>query len=240
MDREPRHGHPLSASSRPQRTAIAEAAGPDGLGVSQSLYLQAILQGDKRAAMTVVEEALDSRPVTAVYRGIVEASQVEIGRLWADNEITVAREHMATAVSQYVLSALYSRLPIAERSLGRAIVTGVEGEHHQLGANMVADLLEAEGWSVRFLGTQLPHRDIVAAVEEHGARVVGISATMHSNLPSVSHLVRSLREVGPEDLRIIVGGRAFHSASELWREVGADGIGRNLDEAISVFGSFGE
>ncbi len=211
----------------------------DDLALSRSLYVQSILQGDKRAAVTVVEEALRNHPVTAVYRRIVEEAQGEVGRLWARNEITVAREHMATAVSQYVLGELYSHLPSPERIVGRAVITGVEGEHHQLGANMVADLLEAEGWSVRFLGTQMPHRDIVEAVGEHDAQVVGVSATMLFNVSSVSNLIRDLRGSVGTGLRIVVGGRAFGASPELWQEIGADGAGGNLDEALAVFRELG-
>lgn len=207
----------------------------DGLSLDRSLYLQAILQGDKRAAVTVVRQALRAHPVTAIYRRIVEEAQVEVGRLWARNEISVAREHMATAVSQYVLGELYSGLPVPKKVVGRTVITGVDGERHQLGANMVADLLEAEGWSVRFLGTQMPHRDIVKAVEEHEADAVGISATMLFNLGSVSNLIQDLRALKGENLRIVLGGRAFQSNPQVWREMGADAAGRNLDEALDAF-----
>ncbi|MEX2531783.1 MAG: cobalamin-dependent protein [Gemmatimonadota bacterium] len=210
---------------------------PDDLSLNRSLYLQAILQGDKRAAVAVVKDALRTHPVTAVYRGIVEEAQIEVGALWARNEISVAREHMATAVSQYVLGELYSQLPVPKEITGRAVITGVEGERHQLGSNMVADLLEAEGWSVRFLGTQMPHRDIVAAVEEHEADAVGISATMLFNLGSVSDLIRDLRALKGSDLPIMLGGRAFKSNPDVWREIGAHGVGRDLDEALRLFRS---
>ncbi len=212
-----------------------DPASDDDLSLSRSIYLQAILQGDKRAAVTVVHQALERHPVTAVYRRIVEGAQVDVGRLWAQNEITVAREHMATTVSQYVLGELYSRLPTPETILGRAVITGVEGEQHQLGANMVADLLEAEGWSVRFLGTQMPHRDIVEAVENHEADAVGISATMLFNVSSVANLVRDLRAAVGANLRIVVGGRAFGASPELWRDMGADATGSDLDEALAAF-----
>lgn len=205
------------------------------LALAQSLYLQAILQGNRRAATTVVEEALRSHAPSAIYRQIVEAAQVEVGARWARNEITVAREHMATAVSQYVMGEIYSRLPVPEGQRGHAIVTGVEGEQHQLGANMVADLLETEGWSVRFLGTQMPHRDIVQAARDHQAQAIGISATMLFNLSSVASLIQDLREGFDRPLAIIVGGRAFHADPQLWQEMGADGVGLNLDEALEVF-----
>ena len=73
--------------------------------------------------------------------------------------------------------------PVSETQRGRPVITGVEGEFHQIGANMVADVLESGGWDVRFLVTQLPHAGILDAVEEHDADLLGISVTMVCNLP---------------------------------------------------------
>ncbi len=73
------------------------------------------------------------------------------------------------------------------------VLTGVQGEMHQVGANMVADVLEFHGWEVRFLGTNLPQAGILRVVEEQRPDVVGISATMLFNLPRVRELIESIR-----------------------------------------------
>lgn len=213
--------------------------GDDELASGRRAYLEAILQGDRRAAVRVALEALEGGSPLRAYQGIVGWAQVEVGALWARNEITVAREHMATAVSQFVVGELYAHLPQVPRVAGRAVITGVEGEYHQLGANMVADLLEADGWSVRFLGTQLPDRDVVSAVEEAEARAVGISATMPANTDRVARLVAALRAARGDALAIVVGGQAFASDPDAWRRVGADACGRSLEEAVEVFRRLG-
>ena len=217
----------------------ALARGPDALRAAdeanpaeRALYLQAALAGDRRAALNITLEALRAgSTVTDIYQDILQPAQYEIGRLWERNVITVAREHAATAVTQYVIARLYEHFPPAEENRGNALITGVRGELHQVGANMVADVLEADGWNVRFLGTQLPHRDILDAVAEHEPRLVGISAAIVANMEAVADLISALRERFDSDMRIIVGGAAFRFEASVWRELGADGHGRDLRDA---------
>lgn len=213
----------------------AEAAhgGDDAFAVEQSLYLQAVRVGKRGPALTVAMEALRSGArVPEIYGKILQPVQYEIGRLWERNEITVAQEHMATAVTQYVVSQLYSHLEIPDVRRGNAIVTGVRGELHQLGANMVADVLEADGLNVRFLGTQLPHHGILQAIDEHQPRLIGISATILFSLPAVAELIEETRREFGSDVRVLVGGAAFRGGAHIWRDMGADGFGADLDAAV--------
>ena len=142
---------------------------------------------------------------------------------------------MATAITQYAMSQAYALIEPTETQRGKMIVTGVEGEMHQVGANMVADVMETQGWDVRFLGTNMPHRGILQAVEEHQCTMVGISATMVFNLPQVRSLIGDLRErFGRVNLKIIVGGAAFRSAPGLYEEIGADGFAHDLKATIAL------
>jgi len=203
--------------------------------IQLSLYLQAILAGDRRAALSVALEAIRSGMAVAdVYLDILQPAQHELGRRWERNEITVANEHMATAVTQYVVAQLYSHLDIAPIRRGNAIVTGVRGELHQLGGNMVADMLEADGWNVRFLGTQLPHEAVVQAIDEHEPRLVGVSATVLISLPAVAGLIEDIRRRFGTAVAIMVGGSAFRGGAGVWQDIGADGFGRDLREAVTT------
>jgi methanogenic corrinoid protein MtbC1 len=203
------------------------------LHLSQSLFVQALLQGQRKAAATIALEALSAgHAVLDIYAEVLQAALYDVGRLWAANEITVAQEHTATAIAQYVLALLYERQRPDDTRRGKAVVTGVEGELHQVGANMVADALETDGWDVRFLGTNMPHDGILNVVQEHQADVVGISATMLFNLPKVRRLVTEIRQRVGEQPRIYVGGGAFRSAPNLYAEIGADGFAPGVREAI--------
>lgn len=220
-----------AAADRP----LAEAAGqPDAMHARSRIYLQAILNGERRAALAVVHELVrEGQSVADIYCDVLQPAQFELGRLWERNEITVAREHMGTAITQFVIAQLYSQIGTPDVARGRAVVTGVEGELHQLGANMVADVLEADGWNVRFLGTQTPHGDVLGAIEEHEPSVLGVSATMLFNMRSAADLVERVRARFGSDLKIIVGGSAFSSTRGVWQDTGADAYGLDLRDAVA-------
>lgn len=84
--------------------------------------------------------------------------------------------------------------------------------------------MEANGWTVRFLGTNLPDASILGAIEEISAGVLCISTTIVANLPSVAELVRlvrgKLKERAPE---IVLGGSAYRLASQFAGDLGAQG-----------------
>jgi methanogenic corrinoid protein MtbC1 len=117
----------------------------------------------------------------------------------------------------------------------QAIVTGVAGECHQIGANMVADILENDGWNVEFLGTDAPHSGIIDAVRTQNSDLLCISATMLFNVPHVVRLIRDLRGLYPR-LRMLIGGSAFRTRPELWAEIGADGFAPDLNGVLDVAG----
>jgi methanogenic corrinoid protein MtbC1 len=105
---------------------------------------------------------------------------------------------------------------------------------HQLGGNIVADLLEIEGWDVCFLGTNLPHATILQKIASHRAAAVFISATMPFNLTNVRRLVADIRrQFGPEIL-IILGGQAFATAPSFFREAGADAFAPTARAGIAI------
>jgi len=211
-----------------------------GLALTRNLFLQALLRGERKAATGIVLEALrQGHPIRDLYLEVLQEALYAVGRLWETNQITVAKEHMATAIVQAVMAQLYERMPEPAQSQGAAVITGVEGEFHQVGANMVADILEADGWSVSFLGTNTPHAGILDTIEEQQADLVGVSATMLFNVPRVRQLITDIRQRLPERTpRILVGGGAFRSAPALWQEIGADGYASDLRAVQSLASSF--
>ncbi|HUG82024.1 MAG TPA: cobalamin-dependent protein [Bryobacterales bacterium] len=209
----------------------------DSLGLTRQVFLAAILAGQRRAALNIVEEALKAgHSHVDIYVNVFTESLRRVGELWELNKISVAQEHIATAITQYAIAAIYPRLIPAAVHRGSMVVTGVAGELHQIGANLVADAMEANGWTVRFLGTDLPHSSVLAAIEEISADMLCISATIVANLPSVADLVgtvrNKLREQAP---KIVVGGAAHRLAPQFAGDIGATEAFTDLRPALAVF-----
>ncbi len=154
-----------------------------------------------------------------VYIEVLQDGLYEVGRQWERNAITVAQEHMATAVTQFVMAHVFERIERPENSRGRVVLTGVPGELHHVGALMVADMLEASGWDVQFLGSNLPLPSVVAAVQAATPDVFGISVTMLFNLHQAAELIAAVRALDRPP-RVVVGGAAFRDPEPMadhWR-----------------------
>jgi methanogenic corrinoid protein MtbC1 len=201
----------------------------------RDLYLQAALHGHRQAAAGLVLETLRTHSAVDIYCEVLQESLYQVGRRWEANEITVADEHLATAITQYVMVQLHERTAVPGPRRGKAIISGIEGELHQVGGQMVADVLAASGWDTWFLGTNLPAGSIVRMVEKHSPSVLGVTMTMLSNVPRLRDLIGSVRRAfGTAAPRIVVGGRAFRSAPHLWREVGADDWAADLRATLGL------
>jgi methanogenic corrinoid protein MtbC1 len=206
------------------------------LDLTRKLFLAAILAGQRQAAVNIVEEALRAgHSQVDIYVEIFTAALRRIGELWELNQISVAQEHMATSITQYAIAIIYPQMAHPGARRGSMVVTGVSGELHQIGANLLADAMEANGWTVRFLGTNLPASSVLSIVEESSADVLCISTTIVANLPSVVELVRTIRgKMGEHAPKILLGGAAYRKASRFAAEIGAAGVFTDLRPALTV------
>src|SRR4051794_10664616 len=147
-------------------------------------YLAAQLAGDRKVALRLMlDEGLARGVGVAALYGVVEAAQHRIGDLWQENRITVAQEHVATAISQLVLAYLYPQLPRQPANGKQVMVACVEDELHDMGARVAADFFEMAGFDVRFLGASVPHDTLVASVRESPPDLLVLSAAMTFHLP---------------------------------------------------------
>jgi len=197
----------------------------DPISSACRLYLAASVSGRRADALKIVREAVrgGDSPVD-VYTDIFQSALYEVGRRWQTTGLTIAEEHMATATTQFILSVLHEEHPRVGSHAGTAVVTGVLKEQHLVGASIVANVLDAEGWDVRFMGTNLPHDAIVAAITRYRANLVAISVTMSDCVADASDLIAHIRRSSANAPRIIVGGAAFIRDEHMWRTIGADGF----------------
>ncbi len=217
-----------------QATAAAAGVEPDGpLALPRRMFVQAILAGERKAALAVALETLrNGVPVQDLYADVFQAAMYEVGTRWESNAISVAQEHMATGVTQFVMAQVFEHIERPAASRGRAIITGVPGELHHIGALMVSDMLEAGGWQVQFLGCNLPIPAIVGAVADARPSLLGVSVTMLFNLHQARQLVSQARAV-TSGLRVVVGGAAFR-APGAWRDTGADDYAADVRSALAL------
>ena len=219
------------------------SAPPVPLDDLRTRYLVAQLAGDRREELRlIVEEGAEQGvPVSALHLEVIRPAQVEIGRLWQENRITVADEHLATAISQLVVSHLYRYLPPSEPNGRAVLVACADGELHEMGARMAEDFLEMAGFGVRFLGADVPASSVGAMVAERRPDLVVLSASTTFCFPGLRRTIAAVRAAGGPDLPILVGGGAFAVASScdapegvVYAGTTADALVRAAREAVGV------
>lgn len=183
-------------------------------------YLAAQLAGDRREALRlIVDEGLGAGlSVPDVQLLVIQRAQQEIGRLWQENRISVAREHAATAISQLVLAHIYPHLPREPRNECRVVVACVEGERHDMPARVATDFLEMAGFEVQFLGADVPTDDLVALVGERPAGAVALSVTLAFNLPALRDAATRIRAATGGAVPVLAGGHALAGPRPAWAE----------------------
>lgn len=194
-------------------------------------YLVSKLEGNRREALRLAVEQGLGRGVSAadLELHMIVPAQREVGRLWEENRISVAQEHLATSISQLVLAHLYEHLPRAVANGLRALVACPPGELHDLGARIGADFLEMAGFEVQFLGANVSTERIVQFVQRERPHLLGLSATMSFHLPALRSTVAAVRAVAPK-LPIVVGGGLLESTPGLGDALGVEAFGRSAEE----------
>ena len=199
-------------------------------------YLSAVLGGDRADALQAVLSAAESGvPIVDLYRHVLEPAQLELGRLWHMNAITVAQEHYATAVTQMVMAQLYRFMFTGRHSGGVLVAACVGDELHELGMRMVADHFEMAGWDTHFVGANTPVGAIVDLAAQRGADIVALSATMTYHVPEVAETIDALRaDERTSAMPVLVGGYLFNLVPDLYLQVGADGYAPDARQAIET------
>lgn len=172
-------------------------------------YLTALLKGDRGHCTRIVKGLIDQKiPIKELYLDLFQASMYHVGCLWEENKISVAVEHMATAITEGLLNLAYP-LVFNEARVGRsAVISCVSKEYHQIGAKMVADFFELNGWDGYFLGANTPAEDLLGIMQDKKPDLLGLSLSLYFNLGWLKKIIQTVQHTYPQQ-DIIVGGQGL-------------------------------
>ncbi len=205
-------------------------------------YLESLLRGDRKNCRSVIEEILQSGiPANSVYIDVIWPIMMEVEKLVRRDKITNIQEHLATRINRTIVDQLQNKLPRRPEKKKKIVVCCAANELQELGAQIMVDLFESNGWEVRFLGGGLTNDDILAYVNEYAPDILLIYGTMPKQAPEVRRLIDTIKAVNAwPHLRIMVSGGLFSRAEELWEEIGADLFIATIQEAIQVASDYDE
>ncbi|MDD3717882.1 MAG: cobalamin-dependent protein [Actinomycetota bacterium] len=187
----------------------------------------AVRRGSEEQAVVLCEKAVDSGMYgrEVIREGLCTGMQ-KAGELYEKHEyflpeLLLASETMRAAIEVVVPSLL----PAERAEAGEAVVLGVvAGDVHEIGKNLVAVMLEADGYRVTDLGYDVAPERFIAELDNGGARILALSTMMTTTLPNMRMTVELARALDPRPL-ILVGGAPL--SASVAADMGADGYEDN-------------
>jgi methanogenic corrinoid protein MtbC1 len=172
-------------------------------------YLAALLAGERAECTRIVQDLVAAGVgLKELYVQLFQRALYQVGELWEHQRISVAVEHLATAVTERMLTLVQTQAfsgPPRDRTI---IVACVADEYHQLGGRMIADFCELRGWRGHFLGANTPLPDLLTLIGERRPNLLGLSLSIYFNLPALLRALDAVTGRYP-DLPVLVGGQAF-------------------------------
>jgi len=189
-------------------------------------------RGAAESARAAVEAGLDPLQVF----GAMTAAMKEVGRRFeADEcwlpELVGAADAMQAATP--ILEAEIKRQGLAKQSLGTVVAGTVQGDIHSIGIQMVCTLLIGAGFDVHYVGIDVKPEDFVAAVREHEARILAMSALLTVTATEQKKVIELLKADGLRDsVSVMVGGGAI--TADFADRIGADGYEPSAVGAVAL------
>jgi methylmalonyl-CoA mutase cobalamin-binding domain/chain len=121
--------------------------------------------------------------------------------------------------------------------LGKMVIGTVKGDIHDIGKNLVGMMMEGAGFEVVDLGINNPVEKYLAALEEHDADILGMSALLTTTMPYMKVVIDTMKEKGiRDDYIVLVGGAPLNE--DFAKAVGADAYCRDAAVAVETAKSF--
>ena len=177
-------------------------------------FVTALLAGARDDIIAIVERRLaDGHGLVEVDRQLIKPAMYCIGEKWCRREVSVAQEHVATALALSVMAQVLWRSPAPERNGRKVLLACVHGNHHAVGLQMVADAFTLAGWEINFLGASVPSDALVKHALQWRPDVLALSATLPEHVRELKIATEQLRGAFAGSCPpIMVGGQGFNAS----------------------------
>jgi corrinoid protein of di/trimethylamine methyltransferase len=185
----------------------------------------AVIEGSPEKVAELTKKALNEgfAALEIIEKGLAKGVR-EVGERFGRREfflveLILAGESMKTGLD--ILRPVMKKGKISDRKLGKVLIGTVKGDIHSIGKDIVATLLEAEGFEVYNLGEDVSKEMFLEKVKELNVNILGLSSLMTITMPAQREIIETLEEAGiRDDVKVMIGGAP---TSQEWAEdIGAD------------------
>lgn len=192
--------------------------------VLQERFFTSLISGDRVTARSIVDEALGAdTPAAVVLSHLFWPTLDQFQNLHRNDQLTPLAYNFATRLLRQLVDQMQLRLEQSSRRGVKVLIVSGAEQSEELAAQMAADLLEADGYTVFYAGGGIANDEIVEQLTELKADKLVIFGAVSSTVPETRLLIDRMQEIGAnKDVQVIVGGGVFNRAEGLAEEIGAD------------------
>lgn len=209
------------------------STGGNGTAGSMPALQNAIVKGLKEQAYRGTKEALASgRDTMDVINGELIPALDIVGQAFEKGTMFLPQLLMSAEAAKAGFAAIKEYVESTgtrQEKKGTVVIATVKGDIHDIGKNIVKVLLENYGFEVIDLGKDVPPEAVVEAVQQSGARLVGLSALMTTTVASMEETIKQLREKVP-GCKVMVGGAVL--TPEYADMIGADYYAKDAMQSV--------
>ena len=194
-----------------------------------------VINGQQAVVQQKVKEALEAglAPGVILKEGMI-AGMAEVGRRFEAGDFFVPEMLIAARAMQSGMALLKPHLQQSDiKSAGKVVIGTVKGDLHDIGKNLVAMMLEAAGFEIFDLGTDVSPQKFVEAARANGANIVAMSALLTTTMTNMKATIAALDEAGLRgQVKVLVGGAPLTESYA--QQIQADGFAVDASRAGSV------
>ena len=160
----------------------------------------------------------------------------KIGVKFKNNEVFVPQVLMSAKAMSTAMEHIKPLFLTGEvKRKGKFIIGTVSGDLHDIGKNLVAMMVEGNGWEVIDLGTDCPPEKFLEAIKENPESFVGLSALLTTTMLNMEAIVKELKTYN-ENLKILIGGAPVNE--QFKEQIGADFYSPDPQGAVEYLNQF--
>lgn len=213
----------------PERPSIADAGWPN---LRTQLY-DALLETNVRQAHILLSTAFSLFPIDAVIHDVILPILGDFSARWADGTGSMAVEQIAVQMIRQRLTSLL-QIHVSHAYGPRMIIGATDGEQHDIGALILALLMEQQGWEVVFLGPDLGMTGLADFLVRMAPAVLVLSATMTEHVASIQQVGAMVSGLTHHGIHFAYAGRAFVQNPELCQRMPGTYLGADFRSAVKT------
>lgn len=196
-----------------------------------ALLVRQFMNLDEFAADRTIAQTLSFYSIDDVCLYLFVPVLYEIGRLWAEGEVSVTVEHFASAIIRAQLEALFRAAATSEG--GPLVLVGcAPGELHELGPLMLALFLRRAGVRVAYLGQNVEVESLISTIESLRPAGVILSAAISPGTRALTEIGQRIAALPEPHPMYCFGGQAFAGEGIDVHEVPGSFLQMNARDAV--------